>query len=127
MARLGAGLEAAAGLAEVLGEVLRAAEPGADETDGAADGTRTAGRIVAELPACDEAVQSVAALLSDDPPATFEEGGVVRAGVDAELDRLRGLLRQGRPALAAREQRDRAAPGIANLKNRIIQYLQQKA
>ena len=68
------------------------------------------------MPPCREAAESIAALISDDPPATFEEGGVVRAGVDAELDRLRAQLRTGRTAIASLEQREREATGIANLK-----------
>ncbi len=125
LARLGAGLEAAAGLAALFGELpgtteAGAAEPGAAQTDaaepGGADATSAPWRIVAELPPCREAAESIAALISDDPPATFEEGGVVRAGVDAELDRLRAQLRTGRAAIASLEQREREATGIANLK-----------
>ena len=39
------------------------------------------------------------------------DGGVIRAGVDAELDELRELSRSGRQALAAIEERERAADG----------------
>ena len=40
------------------------------------------------------------------------------AGVDAELDELRGLSRSGREAIAAIEERERARTGIASLKVR---------
>ena len=36
----------------------------------------------------------------DEPPVNLVEGGVIRAGVDAELDELRELGRSGRQALA---------------------------
>ena len=53
-----------------------------------------------------------------EPPLTFADGGVVRAGVHAELDELRELSRSGRAALVAIEERERARTGIASLKVR---------
>ena len=104
VARLGQGLAAAAALGELL------AEGAADE------GAAALGRMGGELPPCREAVAAIAELLADEPSAGFEEGGVVRPGRDAELDRLRAQLRRGRAALAALEERERARSGIANLK-----------
>jgi DNA mismatch repair protein MutS len=46
------------------------------------------------------------------------EGGVIRAGVDAELDELRELGRSGRQALAGIEERERQRTGIGSLKVR---------
>ena len=108
LARLGAGLEAAAGLAGTLREAIGSSAQG--------ESAAVVERIVAELPPCAEAAGSIAALIGDEPPVSFEEGGVLRAGVDAELDRLRAQLRAGRAAIAALEQREREATGIANLK-----------
>jgi DNA mismatch repair protein MutS len=54
----------------------------------------------------------------EEPPVSFAEGGVVRAGVDAELDELRELGRSGRQALAAIEERERQRTGIGSLKVR---------
>ena len=54
----------------------------------------------------------------DEPPVTFADGGVVRAGIHAELDELRELSRSGRQALVAIEERERARTGIASLKVR---------
>ncbi len=54
----------------------------------------------------------------EEPPVSFAEGGVIRAGVDAELDELRELGRSGRQALAAIEERERQRTGIGSLKVR---------
>ena len=56
--------------------------------------------------------------IAEDPPLTFADGGVIRAGVDAELDHLRELSRSGRQALAAIEERERGRTGISSLKVR---------
>ena len=56
--------------------------------------------------------------LVDEPPVNFSDGGVIRPGVDAELDELRELSRSGRQALAAIEERERQRTGIGNLKVR---------
>ena len=54
----------------------------------------------------------------DEPPVTFADGGVVRAGLHAELDELRELSRSGRAALLAIEERERVRTGIGSLKVR---------
>jgi DNA mismatch repair protein MutS len=56
--------------------------------------------------------------LVENPPLTLAEGGVIRAGVDPELDELRGLSRHGKQYLAGLEQRERERTGIASLKVR---------
>ena len=37
----------------------------------------------------------------EEPPVSLADGGVIRPGVDAELDELRELSRSGRRSLAA--------------------------
>jgi DNA mismatch repair protein MutS len=54
--------------------------------------------------------------LVDEPPLTLADGGVVRAGVNAELDDLRDLSRNGKQYIAAMEERERQRSGIASLK-----------
>jgi DNA mismatch repair protein MutS len=56
--------------------------------------------------------------LAEEPPVTLADGGVIRPGVDPELDELRELGRSGRQALAAIEERERQRTGIASLKVR---------
>jgi DNA mismatch repair protein MutS len=54
----------------------------------------------------------------DEPPLGLGDGGVIRPGVDAELDELRELSRSGRQALAGIEERERQRTGIGSLKVR---------
>ncbi len=54
--------------------------------------------------------------LVEDPQGNGKEGGVIRPGVDAKLDRLREIARGGRFAIAALEQEERARTGIKSLK-----------
>ncbi|MBZ5646699.1 MAG: DNA mismatch repair protein MutS [Acidobacteriia bacterium] len=54
--------------------------------------------------------------LVDEPPLSFAEGGVVRAGVDAELDQLRDLNRNSKQYIARIEERERQRTGIGSLK-----------
>ena len=58
-------------------------------------------------------------------PGSLTEGGVIASGVDAELDRLRSLARDGKGHIAGLEAREREATGIATLKvgyNRVFGY-----
>lgn len=56
--------------------------------------------------------------LAPDPPLTIADGGVIAAGVDAELDDLRKTSTTGRQHIAAIEERERARTGIGSLKVR---------
>ncbi|MGH7631027.1 MAG: DNA mismatch repair protein MutS [Gemmatimonadales bacterium] len=58
-------------------------------------------------------------------PATLADGGVIRAGYDAELDELRDLRDGGKRYIAALQQRERERTGIASLKigfNKVFGY-----
>jgi DNA mismatch repair protein MutS len=66
----------------------------------------------------------LAAVLADDPPA-LPGPGMVRGGVDRELDEARSLSHGAKEALAEVEARERARTGIATLKvryNRVFGY-----
>ena len=54
------------------------------------------------------------ATLIDEPPALARDGGVIRDGVDAELDDLRGISRSGKQRIAEMEEAERARTGIGN-------------
>jgi len=51
-----------------------------------------------------------------EPPLTFNDGGVIAAGVDGDLDGLRELSRNSKQVLAQIEQRERGRTGIGSLK-----------
>lgn len=52
----------------------------------------------------------------DEPPLTFNDGGVIRSGVDPSLDELRDLSRNSKQYIAQIEQRERERTGIGSLK-----------
>lgn len=58
----------------------------------------------------------IGASIVDDPPATMNDGGYIRAGYSAELDELRELATSGKGVIARIESRERARTGIASLK-----------
>ena len=63
--------------------------------------------------------------LIDEPPAFARDGGMIRDGVDAELDELRTISRSGKQVIAAMEERERQRTGVASLKirfNRVFGY-----
>ena len=61
----------------------------------------------------------------DEPPATIRDAGIIRDGMDVELDELRTISRGGKTAIAAMEDAERARAGIPSLKiryNRVFGY-----
>ena len=82
-------------------------------------------RAASGLAGVDEIAAAIAAALDDDAPAEIGETPTVRAGFDAEVDRLRGLATNARGALAALERTERERTGITTLKvgyNRVFGY-----
>ena len=67
----------------------------------------------------------IARAIADEPAATLAEGGVIRAGYDAELDQLRGIRDGGTDFIAALQARERERSGITSLKvgfNKVFGY-----
>ncbi len=63
--------------------------------------------------------------LLDEPPAVARDGGMIRDGVDPELDELRTISRSGKGDIAQMEDEERARTGISSLKiryNRVFGY-----
>ena len=67
----------------------------------------------------------IARALVDDPPPTLKEGGVMRAGFDADLDEILAISREGKDWIARMEEEERRKTGINSLKvgfNRVFGY-----
>ncbi len=63
--------------------------------------------------------------LVEEPPLTLTDGGVIRQGYSAELDRLLDAARNGRQWVSELERKERERTGIPNLKvgyNRVFGY-----
>jgi DNA mismatch repair protein MutS len=81
--------------------------------------------LVAELDDLIDVRDAIERTVLDDPPALARDGGVIRDGVDTELDELRAISRSGRQVIAELEARERERTGIASLKvryNRVFGY-----
>jgi DNA mismatch repair protein MutS len=66
----------------------------------------------------DDLCAAIFSTLVPEPPLTLSEGGVIAAGIDAELDDLRSIGSSGRASIAAIEDRERRRTGIGSLKVR---------
>ncbi len=65
------------------------------------------------------------AALDEDPPASFDEGGVIRPGFGPEIDSLRAMTRDARGFLLGLERLERERTGIKTLKvghNKVFGY-----
>lgn len=74
---------------------------------------------------CEAICERISRELTDDPPANLSRGGVIRRGVNDELDELRDIATHGRDYLDAIRQRESEATGIPSLKiayNNIFGY-----
>lgn len=63
--------------------------------------------------------------ISDDPPVSVREGGLIRDGYDTRVDELREVMTDGHGYIAKIEAREREKTGIKNLKvgyNRVFGY-----
>ncbi|HXH72132.1 MAG TPA: DNA mismatch repair protein MutS, partial [Mariprofundaceae bacterium] len=81
--------------------------------------------IVRSLHGLDELAARLDAAIEPAPAPVFRDGGVIRAGFDAELDRLRGLATEAGDWLKAYEAKERERTGLANLRvkyNKVFGY-----
>jgi len=78
-----------------------------------------------DTPLCGELLLDLQHSLADAPPLDLEKGGVIREGVDAELDAVRRLARDAKQVMLELEEDERRQIGIQSLKikyNRVFGY-----
>lgn len=93
-------------------------------TAAAAVGATCAGRVLPTLLAesatgldpAPELIAEITRTLVDDPPLTIQDGGLIRDGVDRELDELRLIRTDASAWLAAYQAREAQACGLPKLK-----------
>ncbi len=73
-------------------------------------------RLARELQLAPELASLLRDTLADEPGLQIRDGGVIRSGVDADLDEYRSLQGSCGELLVGIEQRERARTGIANLR-----------
>ncbi len=73
-------------------------------------------RIGDKLNLCIEARERIAREIQNDPPVLLNKGGVIRDGVNTELDELRHIAYSGKDYLLQIQQRESEQTGIPSLK-----------
>ena len=68
------------------------------------------------LQLCEEMRDRIAREVTDDPPQLVNKGGVIRNGVNAELDELRHIAYSGKDYLLQIQEREARQTGISSLK-----------
>ena len=82
-------------------------------------------RLAEQINPCLMLAERIGREIKEEPPAKVEKGGVMAAGVSAELDELRGMAGSGKDYLQQLQQREVEATGIPSLKvgfNNIFGY-----
>ena len=80
---------------------------------------------MAQLDPLEDLRAAVDGTLVDEPPLSVREGGMIRPGVNGELDELRALRDGGKDTIAAIEAAEREKTGIRSLKvryNKVFGY-----
>lgn len=73
-------------------------------------------RLAEQLNACAGIRERIFSTLIENPPALANKGGLIQAGIHAELDDLRMISSQGKDYLTQIQQRESAETGIPSLK-----------
>ena len=84
--------------------------------------------LCSELDELTDVAHELAQALTDDPPVTLNEGGIIRPGYDEELDELRAVAHSGKAFLARLEAEERESTGISSLKvkyNKVFGYFME--
>ncbi|MFO0775464.1 MAG: DNA mismatch repair protein MutS [Nitrospiraceae bacterium] len=77
--------------------------------------------LAARFDGGDDLVATIAAAIHPDAPVLARDGGVIRDGFHAEVDTLRGAMRDGKQWLVQLETKERTRTGIDSLKVRYNQ------
>ena len=73
-------------------------------------------QLAERLNPCPLLAERIGREIVPEPPAKVEKGGMIAAGVDEELDKLRAMAGSGKDYLMGLQQKESAATGIPSLK-----------
>ncbi|MBI1805267.1 MAG: DNA mismatch repair protein MutS [Ignavibacteriae bacterium] len=73
-------------------------------------------KLAEGIKALEPVVQKISTALSDDPPPSLADGGVIKKGFSKELDELRDIALNGKSWIANLQKTERESTGIASLK-----------
>ena len=77
------------------------------------------------LDTLDDVVLLIESAISEDPPVTLKDGGIIKDNFDGRVDKLRKASKDGKKWIASFEGNEREATGIKNLKvgfNKVFGY-----
>ncbi|ANE47888.1 DNA mismatch repair protein MutS [Paenibacillus swuensis] len=87
--------------------------------------SQTLQETVAKTDACRDVLNWIEASITNEPPVSVREGGMIKAGYHERLDQLREASSNGKQWLAELEKRERELTGIRTLKigfNKVFGY-----
>lgn len=73
-------------------------------------------RVGEQINTCESLRDRIAREINDDPPVLTAKGGIIREGVNAELDELRNIAYSGKDYLMKIQERETKLTGISSLK-----------
>jgi DNA mismatch repair protein MutS len=82
-------------------------------------------RLREDMDGLEDVAEWIESAIIDEPPVAVTEGGVIKDGFDAELDRLRSLVTDGKSWIATLQTAESEKTGIPNLKvgyNKVFGY-----
>ncbi|NLP01735.1 MAG: DNA mismatch repair protein MutS [Fibrobacter sp.] len=82
-------------------------------------------QLVQSLEGFDPIASKIDAAIVDNPPLSIREGGMIKAGVNAELDEIRNASVNGKQWIAKLQETERERTGISSLKvgfNKVFGY-----
>lgn len=89
------------------------------------DSNKTLKKLAKELDPCFKLLTEISRVLKEDPPMLVHQGGIIKDGINEELDELRAISFSGKDYLVQIKEREVAATGISSLKiayNRVFGY-----
>ncbi len=82
-------------------------------------------QIEADIDELQDIAEQIDCAIEEEPPFTLREGGLIKAGYNAELDELHSIMNDTAGLIAEIEEREKAATGIPKLKvgyNKVFGY-----
>jgi DNA mismatch repair protein MutS len=82
-------------------------------------------KLGAQLDKCEFLLEKISKELSDEPPMLINQGGIIKTGVNTELDELRSIAFDGKDYLLQVQRREVERTGISSLKvsfNKVFGY-----
>ncbi|MEK3723542.1 DNA mismatch repair protein MutS [Paenibacillus sp. FSL H8-0034] len=88
-------------------------------------GSTTLAKLAAQMDPCADVMNWIEEAISDEPPISIRDGGMIKPGYHAYLDQLREASTNGKQWIAALEKQERERTGVKSLKigyNKVFGY-----